>query len=223
MSSSSLDKSACTRLEAQRAIGGDRSGAHLHATRLTAVKKSHVNRHFPVRTSHSFMQLSAAPETMYLVCAAESARALLSGRGRSRADGNLGSKPSSRLVAYVGPRFHLPLLNPPSPSSTSRAHHSPASSLRVIFSRRAAGSLHSALIPHAHYHLLDTIPCTPFPPNADSQSHATVHTVPLCPSNVPNRSPFDVYQTLITGSLDAVNNRSPSALKTIWVRDRSWP
>lgn len=38
---------------------------HVHATRFTAVKKSHVNRHLPVFTSHNFIELSAAPETMY--------------------------------------------------------------------------------------------------------------------------------------------------------------
>jgi hypothetical protein len=55
------------------------------------------------------------------------------------------------------------------------------------------------------------------------QSQATVQTLPLCPLNVPNLSPFDVYQTLTTWSLEAEKRRSPSALKMIWVRDRSCP
>jgi hypothetical protein len=59
--------------------------------------------------------------------------------------------------------------------------------------------------------------------NVHSQSTATVHTVPLCPFNVPNRSPFEVNHTFTTGSLPAENNKSPSRLKTIWVRERSWP
>lgn len=45
-----------------------------------------------------------------------------------------------------------------------------------------------------------------------SQSHATVHTVPLCPLNVPSLSPFEVNHTLTILSFDAENSRSPSAL-----------
>lgn len=59
--------------------------------------------------------------------------------------------------------------------------------------------------------------------NRNSQSHATVHTLPLCPLNVPNRSPFEVYQTLTTLSFEAEKRRSPSALKMICVSDRSCP
>lgn len=49
----------------------------------------------------------------------------------------------------------------------------------------------------------------------DAQSQVIDQMVPLCPLNVPSRSPFDVNQTLNTGSFPAVNSRSPSALYTI--------
>jgi hypothetical protein len=49
----------------------------------------------------------------------------------------------------------------------------------------------------------------------DVQSQEMDQMVPLCPLNVPNLSPFDVNQTLNTGSFPAVNSRSPSALYRI--------
>ena len=55
------------------------------------------------------------------------------------------------------------------------------------------------------------------------QSTSIVHTVPLCPSYVPSRSPLWVYHTLMTWSFEHENRRSPSLLNLIWVRDRSWP
>jgi len=57
----------------------------------------------------------------------------------------------------------------------------------------------------------------------DSQSTSTVHTVPLCPLNVPNRSPFAEYQTLMIWSFEQEKMRSPCALYLIWVRERSCP
>lgn len=54
-----------------------------------------------------------------------------------------------------------------------------------------------------------------------SQSHAKDQTVPLCPLYVPNLSPFELNQTLIVSSLEAVNSKSPSLLKTICVSERS--
>lgn len=56
-----------------------------------------------------------------------------------------------------------------------------------------------------------------------SQSQATVHTLPLWSPNVPSLSPLLVNHTLTTLSLEAEKRRSPSALKTIWVRERSCP
>ncbi len=55
---------------------------------------------------------------------------------------------------------------------------------------------------------------------AHSQSTATLQIVPLCPLYVPSRSPLLANQTLMTWSLLAVKSRSPSLLKTIWVRER---
>ena len=57
----------------------------------------------------------------------------------------------------------------------------------------------------------------------DVRSTSTVHTEPLFPSYVPNRSPLWENQTLITESFEQENKRSPSALNLIWVNARSWP
>jgi hypothetical protein len=112
---------------------------NLNWTRLTAVKKSQVYKHFPDWISHNFIELSAAPETMYFDLATWSA----------------------------------------------------------LFQMRNA--------------------------RGDVQSQEMDQMVPLCPLNVPNLSPFDVNQTLNTGSFPAVNSRSPSALYRIWVRERTCP
>ena len=54
-------------------------------------------------------------------------------------------------------------------------------------------------------------------------STSTVHTDPLCPSYVPNRSPLWENQTLMTWSFEHEKSRSPSLLNLICVSDRSWP
>ena len=108
------------------------------------MRNSQVFTHFPVEMSQSFIVLSAAPESMYLVCA---------GLSCDRTSGA-----ALRASRYTG--------------GIVRAHN-------------------------------------------DSQSQATVQTLPVCPLNVPSLSPFEVNHTLITGSFEAENSRSPSELKTI--------
>ena len=47
------------------------SSSSLNATRFTAVGNSHVCKHLPVETDHSFNVLSADPETMNFDCASK--------------------------------------------------------------------------------------------------------------------------------------------------------
>ena len=62
---------------------------------------------------------------------------------------------------------------------------------------------------------------------ASASRHAQLtsrhHTVPLCPSYVPIRSPLSANHTQGLWSLEAVKSRSPSRLYFTIVSGRSWP
>jgi hypothetical protein len=117
------------------------SPASSRETRLTAVGNSQVYRHLPVFTSHSFIVLSAEPETRYLDWAAESEK---------------------RRYGVRGDQYG-------------------------VMKRQEVGA----------------------------PSTSTVHTVPLCPSYVPSRSPLCVYQTLMRTSFETEKSKSPSLLNLI--------
>ena len=71
-----------------------RWSSSLHATRLTAVGNSHVYRHSPVLTFHSFIMLSAEPVTSRVEVAA-----------RAREEEERGSAVGPRLVSQARNRL----------------------------------------------------------------------------------------------------------------------